>query len=97
MTALIAYPFRVAGTGEVMTAQDGTADYHAMELAVALLTRPGERELVPSFGTADPAFDGFDADALSLHVSIFGPPVSIEQVESEFIDETTQDVVVSFD
>ncbi len=96
MTRLITYPFRIASGGSVATNLDGSDAVFAGELAVAVLTRQGEREQVPTFGVADPAFVGFDEAALRLHVQIFGPPVRIEQVETRFVDDTTEDVVVHF-
>ena len=49
-------------------------------LAVAVLTRPGERATVPTFGIADPAFSGWEAPALSRHVLDFGPDVDVTSV-----------------
>lgn len=95
-TPLIAYPFRLAPTGAVAVVEEGTDEQLAMELAAAVLTRPGERELAPLFGIADPVFAGFEPDALRLHVDLFGPPVSVDEVSLQFRDARTQDVVVYF-
>jgi hypothetical protein len=95
-TPLIAYPFRLSPAGNVTTVEEGSDTQLAHELACAVLTRPGERPLVPDFGTADPVFEGFDEDALRLHVDLFGPPVEVERVRMRFLDELTQDVVVQF-
>ena len=93
---LISYPFRISPTGAVETVDDGSDEQFAQELAVAVLTRPGERPLAPEFGIADPAFTGFDAEALALHVDLFGPPVTIDDVRVRFLNEHTQDVAVEF-
>lgn len=95
-TPLIAYPFRLNPAGAVATVPDGSDEQLAQELAVAVLTRAGERVLVPSFGVADPAFEGFDDEALRLHVELFGPPVEVEDVTAKYVDAATQDVVVQF-
>jgi hypothetical protein len=95
-SALLAYPFRLDAAGSVVTVPEGSDEQLAQELAVAVLTRQGERDLVPSFGIADPAFVGFDGDALRLHVELFGPPVELEDVEVVFLTDTTQDVTVRF-
>lgn len=50
------------------------------QLAVAVLTRPGERATVPTFGIADPTFTGWEAPALSRHVLDFGPFVDVTSV-----------------
>jgi hypothetical protein len=94
---LIAYPFRLSPSGSVVTVEEGTDEQHAHELAVAVLTRTGERPLVPDFGTADPVFVGFDNEALRLHVDLFGPPVDITAVAVTFVDDSTQSVVIEFD
>lgn len=96
-SSLLAYPFRLSSAGTVVTVEEGSDVQLAQELSVAVLTRPGERPLVPTFGTSDPVFAGFDADALRLHVRTFGPPVLINDVEVTFRDATTQDVRVHFD
>lgn len=93
---LISYPFRVAASGAIASSLDGTDPQVAEELIVACLTRPDERPLVPDFGIADPVFAGFDGNALRLHVELFGPPVNVDSVDIEFLDDDRQDVVVSF-
>lgn len=95
-TPLISYPFRLAPSGAVAVVEQGTDEQLAMELAAAVLTRPGERDLAPLFGIADPVFAGFEPDALRLHVDLFGPPVNIDEVALRFVDDRTQDVVVYF-
>lgn len=95
-TPLIAYPFRISPSGSVATADEGTDAQLAQELAVAVLTKTGERVLVPEFGLDDPVFSGFDADALRLHVDLFGPPVRIQDVRTRYVNEATQDVVIEF-
>lgn len=95
-TSLISYPFRLSAAGTVATVPEGSDDQLAQELAVAVLTKQGERMLVPGFGIADPAFVGFEEDALLMHVELFGPPVDIDAVTARFIDDHTQDVVVQF-
>lgn len=95
-TPLIAYPFRISPAGTVATSDEGTDEQLAQELAVAMLTHTGERVLVPEFGIDDPVFRGFDEDALRLHLSLFGPPVQIKQVRTEYVSDSQQDVVVEF-
>ncbi len=95
-TPLISYPFRLSRAGSVVTVPEGSDEQLAEELAVAVLTEQGERELVPTFGIADPAFVGFELDALRLHVELFGPPVDLEDVEVRFLTDTSQDVLINF-
>ena len=93
---LIAYPFRFAPGGSVDTVGEGYDDALSPELAVAVLTLRGERDLVPDFGIADPTFAGVDADALRLQVQLFGPPVTVDDVLIEVTGDYSQDVTVSF-
>lgn len=93
---LISYPFRLAAGGVVAVVEEGRDQQVAEELVTAVLTKRGERVLVPDFGIADPVFVGFDADALRLHVEVYGPPVDVTDVAVQFLDDRTQDVVISF-
>lgn len=95
-TQLLSYPFRLTPGGQVATVDEGSDESNSELLAVVVLTRAGERPLVPAFGIADPVFTGFEADALQLHVELFGPAVQLERVEVEFVSDTAQDVVVHF-
>lgn len=95
-TPLIAYPFRLSAAGDVVTVEEGTDEQHAQEIAVGVLTRRGERPLVPDFGIADPVFVGFDEEALLLQIDLFGPPVEVTAVEVTAVNDRTQSVVVEF-
>jgi hypothetical protein len=92
---LISYPFRVDNTGVIATVEDGE-EYYAQELAVLIKTEPGERSLVPDYGIADPTFDNFSTTELLSKVGMFGPPVRIEKVSSEFIASDRLAIEVEF-
>lgn len=92
MSRIISHPFRVGRTGEVVTVEQDSDDGLAEQIAVTALTRRGERELVPDFGIDDPAFAAFDAGDLINALSVFGPPVVIEDVKVEWVNEATQRV-----
>lgn len=95
-TPLIGYPFQLAAAGVVATAEQDTDTQLAHEIACAVLTAPQERPLATDYGIADPAFAGFEADALRLSIDSHGPPVTISEVTVRPIDDRTQDVVVYF-
>lgn len=78
---LISYPFRLNKQGYVQTTEDGE-DYYAEELAMLIKTSPGERNLVPDYGIADPTFNTIDQAELLAQISFFGPPVTIEGIDS---------------
>lgn len=59
--------------------QDSDRDIES-GIAVAVLTRPGERVMVPTFGISDPAFAGWEAPALNRHLLDFGPYVDVTSV-----------------
>lgn len=94
---LISFPFRLNNAGTVAVLEDGTEDYYAEQLAVLVLTRPGERSMVPDFGVTDPAFDGFNDEELGAKIDMFGPPIKLSEVTTEFVNSTQQAVFLTFD
>lgn len=96
-TNLMSYPFRLDNTGAVVTNEDGTDECYAEELAVLVLTKPGERILVPDFGITDPAFGEFDSQELSDKVSLYGIPVQVVDVSSSYVSDGHESIQVSFD
>lgn len=97
MARVFSYPFRLTPAGAIATVEADTDEAHREELAVAILTRRGERSVVPEFGLPDPAFDAFDGAELVAHVEAFGPPVEVLDVEVDYPTDTVADVVVRFD
>jgi hypothetical protein len=74
------FPFALGPGGSVAVVDQNSDRDVENQLAVAVLTRPGERATVPTFGIADPAFSGWEAPALSRHVLDFGPAVDVTSV-----------------
>jgi hypothetical protein len=94
---LISFPFRLDPTGSVATVeQDSDAEIDE-QIALAMLTRPGERIQVPNFGVADPAFVGFQAGALQLHCDDFGPEVNIINVKTSRPADGREEVVINWE
>lgn len=74
------WPFQLGPGGSVSTVeQDSDRDVDNL-IAVACLTRPGERTQAPSFGIADPVFTGWELQALERHCLDFGPRVDLTDV-----------------
>lgn len=96
MVDLISFPFRVGSSGTVVVSDDAGVDYLGEELAQLIQTHPGERELVPAYGLNDPTYTRFDTAMLTAQCQLFGPPVTIDSVDTRYLDDTTQDVVVTF-
>lgn len=78
---VISFPFRLDLNGSVATVQQDSDTEIEEQIALAMLTRTGERIQVPTFGVADPAFVGFAAGNLQRHLDDFGPRVDITTVE----------------
>lgn len=83
---LISYPFRLDKRGFVKTTEDGE-DYYGEELAMLIKTQPGERSLVPDYGIGDPSFSTFDRAELLSQISVFGPPITIESIDSSVVTD----------
>jgi hypothetical protein len=95
MTVLLTFPFRLEG-GSAVVADDASEIYLGDELAQLIQTQPGERELVPGFGLNDPAYTVFDVSMLEAQIDQFEMPLVIDDVGTRYLDDTTQDVLVSF-
>jgi hypothetical protein len=93
---LIAFPFQLDPTGSVATVEQDSDAEIDQQIALAMLTRPGERMQVPSFGVADPAFAGFQAGALQLHCDDFGPEVEIINVKTSRPVDGREEVVINW-
>lgn len=97
MVALIKFPFSIGTNGTVRKAEDGSDEYYAAELAHLLLTREEERELVPTYGLRDPAFQGVSEREILSKVRAFGPPVRIRRLSQRHARDGVLNVVVEFD
>lgn len=96
MAAILSHPFRLDPSGYAATVEQDSDAGIAEQVAVAILTRVGERELVPTFGIPGAAFAGLDRAALEAVLAVHGPPVTIEAVEVTYPTATTQQVEVSY-
>lgn len=93
---LISFPFRLDPTGSIATVeQDGDAEI-GEQIALAMLTRPGERIQAPTFGVRDPAYVGFELGALQRHLNDFGPRVEVGTVSIKPTAENTERAEISW-
>lgn len=89
-TGILSHPFRLAGDGSVATVEDLSPDAVSEAIAVLLLTRRGEHEMAPGFGTTDPTFAGVDRDELGAQLDAYGPDgVTITDLTSKPVNDTT--------
>lgn len=96
MPAILSHPFRLGADGAAVTVEDGSDAANAEAVAVLLLTRLGERELVPEFGTPDPVFGEVTLADLNGTLDLFGPAVTVESVVTTPITDTASRVDVTF-
>lgn len=80
MARILAYPFRVDAGGSAATVEQNSDVAEVEQVAVIILTRLGERALVPDFGITDPAFAGVNPSELVAAVARWGPPVRLTDV-----------------
>src|SRR5690349_2333190 len=97
MVSLIGFPFTLDGNGNVITLDDASDDYAAMELAVLMLTNEEERELVPDFGIIDPTFQEFNEVQFLTQVQRFQIPVTVLDIEQTYTEVNRLRVVVEYD
>lgn len=93
---LLSHPFRLVGSQPAHVA-DGSDDAAAEAIAAAILTRRGERELVPDLGTDDPAFAGVDAAQINGLLARYGPDVRVTTVETVHLTELAARTLVTFE
>jgi hypothetical protein len=96
VAAILSHPFRLTSEGRVALVEQSSPAADGEQIAVLVLTRTGERRLVPGFGLPDPTFAGFDRSALVAGIALWGPPVQLDRVDVEFADEHTQTVEVRY-
>jgi hypothetical protein len=84
-------------SGQAATVEEGSDQSNAELIAVLVLTRPGERELVPAFGVNDPTFDTLSIGDVIAGVDLFGPGVEITSVEARHSSESEQEVDIGFE
>lgn len=88
---LLSYPFRITAAGDVATVEDGTEDAAAEDLAVLILTRKGERTLVPDYGITDPTFQSLNLAEVAVGVADYGPPgVTVDDVTVTYPSDTLE-------
>ena len=97
MVSVWSFPFRIGGDGSIATVEEGSEQAIEEAIAVAMLTRVGERITVPTFGAVDPAFAGVEAGALQRHLDDFGPSITITSVTTHTQTPHTEAVTVAWE
>jgi len=73
---MIKFPIKFDRTG-FQKHVDGSEDYYAQLLSIALLTEPRTHVFSPRFGVFDPSFRGIDKGVFVLNAARFVPEVQI--------------------
>lgn len=97
MPRLISFPLRLDGSGAFASVEQGSDAEIEEQIAIGMLTRPGERITVPTFGVNDPAFNTFLPGALTRQCQDFGPDVTIKTVSINKLTEGREQVVVNWE
>jgi hypothetical protein len=91
---MIKFPIRFDRTG-LQKHTDGSEDYYAQLLSIALLTEPRTHVFSPRFGVYDPSFRGIDKGVFILNAARFVPEVQILNLQTD-IDVDGGDAKVEF-
>lgn len=91
MARILSYPFRLSGAGVAATVEQNSDPGEVEQIAALLLTRLGERPLVPDFGIRDPAFAGVDTSEMVAALNRWGPPVRLTDIATS-VDPARPDV-----
>lgn len=97
MPDALAFPFRFDPSGHVATVDADSPAGHAQHLGLLILTRRGERDLAPSFGVPDPQFDQLDPATINAATALYGPPVTVTDVDALVLSPTRQHVTLTYD
>lgn len=96
MPRTLSWPLRLNPNGSYATVEQGSDDADREQLAQLILTRPGERPLIPGYGLTDPAFAGFDASELAAKALTYGPRVEFAAIDVVADTDDSQAVTIEF-
>lgn len=98
MVEILSHPFRFVG-GRPATVETGTDAAAAEAIVIIAGVEPGERDLVPDFGLAEPTFGAgvVDVPGLNAQLAVFGPSgVRVDSADVELRTDRTARVVLSY-
>lgn len=79
MAETLSFPFRLLA-GRAVRVEQGSTEDTGQRLATILMTRPGERELVPTFGVQDPTFVGCDPNEVRSVLALHADDITLVDV-----------------
>lgn len=96
MGETLVYPFRLGPSGHLLTIDDASDQANTQLIAAAILTKPKERQMFPSFGIPDPVFSEIHAAQLTAVLATYGPSVKLGDVVAEFVSSSVQKVSITY-
>ena len=91
---MMKFPIKFDRTG-LQKHADGSQDYYAQILSIAIQTEPRTHVFSPTFGVLDPSFRGIDRGVFVLNASRFVPEVKITGLRTD-IDPNGNSLKVEF-
>lgn len=93
--ALITHPFEIRISGRVATAEQGTDRYIESQIAMAVGTRLGERDMAPSYGVA--AMADLAASDIQTVLDDHGPDgVTVTAITRTQVSDSTETITVEW-
>lgn len=93
---LISYPFRLKPNGSVASVDQNTPQADAEQVAMLLLTKKGERQLVPGFGISDVTLGMLDVNEVASAISVYYPGLNITGIRPVWVNDGFLSVEVEF-
>lgn len=93
---VLSFPLRLAPGGSMVTVEQGSDDYYAEQIAVLLLTAPGERPMAPDLGAGDLTFSRIAPSAIRHQAATYVPDVIVDKVTVTPTSDTATNVEVAF-
>ena len=96
MAELFSFPFRMtpAGAASKVTADSDQA--RGERIAMLVLTRKGERPLVPDMGITDPLFSGFEPSEVSAELARWAPDTALANIDVDVVSPDSLEVLITF-
>lgn len=94
MASTFSLPFRFGTDGTVETVRQGSDEAVLQSVAVVLMTRRGERALLPWLGIDDPTWADVDLVEAQAAVAQAGIGVHLRKLSAEWSNATTRRLVI---
>lgn len=93
---MLSDPLRLTPNGSLATVDDASVEGQQELVAALIMTRRGERLLLPGYGITDPAFREFEPTELAAQVAQWVPGVELLSAVPRWVDDATLSIEVEF-